>query len=69
MKKAAIALVLIVSSLFVGCNSLVETWPERKGRYNQQFDLQMKMVVEDWDYIWLTERSSRLTQWHPYQGW
>lgn len=69
MKKVAMALVLLVGTLVTGCSTLVETAPERSGRIAMQNKFQMKMAVEDWDYLWLMERSSRLTQWHPTVGY
>jgi hypothetical protein len=65
----AVLLVLAASVLLPGgCGTLVETPQERTERYKLITDLQCKMAVEDWDYIWLYERNARTTQWHPWVG-
>jgi hypothetical protein len=72
MKKLAMLLVLSLGLFFLsGCcchSTLVETAGERQSRLALQYDLQCKMVIEDWDYLWLQERTTYLTQWHPYVG-
>lgn len=77
MKNLLMALVLTFSSfVLMGCacgsngDTLVETWPERSQRiYRQQIQIQSRELNDDWDYLWLQERNSQLTQWHPYEGY
>lgn len=70
MKTALVAVILILGSLLAGCcGNLIETPKERERRICLQTELQFKMLVDDWDYLWLQERASRLTQWHPYVGY
>ena len=63
-----ILLALTASVVLSGCSTLVETPQARNRRYKQVTDLQMKMAVEDWDYLWLYERNASTTQWHPWVG-
>ena len=69
MKNLTILVVifLIAGFLVSGC-TLTETAAERRRRINQITELQMKMLVEDWDYFWLVERNTRTTQWHTWVG-
>lgn len=72
MKKMALLLALFLASFAAGCynsGNLVETGAERKGRIAMQHSLDCKQIPDDWDYLWLQERNSRLTQWHPIAGY
>ena len=69
MKKLAMVLILLAGTLMCGCSTLTETPPERNRRIALQNDLQMKMLVEDWDTFWLQEHVSSLSRWHPYVGY
>ena len=70
MKKLAIVVVMFFGMFLTGCgNTLVETWPERCDRLQLQENLEAKMIAEDWDYFWLQERCSHLSQWHPLVGY
>ncbi len=69
MKKLAIVLVMFIGMFLGGCNTLVESWPERFDRLQLQNNLQARMFAEDWDYFWLQERCSHLSQWHPLVGY
>ena len=68
MKKLLILLFVCLANLLVGCEGMVDTYPERKLRYKQINDLQTRMLVDDWDYVWLYNRSSNMTFWHPRTG-
>ncbi len=80
MKHLLILLVLVVGSVCAGCScggasrseygcpTLVESRQERNTRIADICNLQARMLVEDWDYLWLAERNSYLTQWHPRVG-
>ena len=70
MKRICSLLVLCVcfAALLTGCAGLVDSGPERYSRAKQINDLQMRMLVDDWDYFWLYERSSYLTKYHPRVG-
>ena len=71
MRRIALMMILLAltaSFMLGGCATLVETPEERHRRIMHITDLQMKMLVEDWDYFWLYERSSGMTQWHPWAG-
>ncbi len=68
MKKILLVLVLVMVSFSTIACTLTETAQQRKRRYRQITDLETRMMVEDWDTIWLYERSSGATQWHPWIG-
>jgi len=55
------------SFLMTGC-TMTETPNARNRRIKQITDLQMRMLIEDWDYLWLYDRSTGMTQWHPWVG-
>ena len=69
MKKALIWLVLAVTVFSAsGCSTPVMSGGDRWRVYKSVTVLQWQMLNEDWDYLWLMERSSMLTQWHPHIG-
>jgi len=63
----AIVCVVLAVSVLTGC-TVTEDVGARKRRISQVNDLQMRMLTEDWDYFWLYERNTSLTQWHPRVG-
>ena len=69
MKKLAMVVVMFIGMYMAGCNTLVETWPERCDRLQLQNNLETRILAEDWDYFWLQERCSHLSQWHPLVGY
>ena len=60
-------IVVAAGFLLTGC-TVVESPDVRNRRAKEISDLQMRMMVEDWDYIWLYERNTGTTQWHPWVG-
>ena len=83
MKTLVFALVVcIVGSVLSGCTSCntfgdnsalvsspVDNCPERTHRHSNIADLQTRMLVEDWDKLWLLDRSTKLTYWHAFYGY
>jgi len=67
MKKLIIVLAFCMGIFLAGCTP-TEDIPERHRRIAQITDLQLKMAVEDWDWLWLYERNAGTTQWHPWIG-
>ncbi len=68
MKRLLIVFVVILGTFaMTGC-TVTETRTERKRRISQINDLQLRMLVEDWDYLWLYERNAATTQWNPWVG-
>lgn len=65
MKKILIVLMLLVGSSLVGCVGAVrgvgETQQERSLRTRLIAKQQMRMLVDDWDYLWLVDKPSSLT--------
>ena len=67
MKKLLILLTLCVANLLAGCG-MVDTYAERNRRIRHINQLQARMIVDDWDVIWLQDRSANMTYWHPRIG-
>lgn len=42
----------------------VDTKEERQLRLDMMSDLQARQMQDDWDYIWLVEKSARTSPWH-----
>ena len=67
MKKCLMLLVLcgMLAGMMMtaGCTS-AESFDEHARRLWLTTDLQARNMVEDWDYIWLNDHSSRLSDWH-----
>ncbi len=67
MKKLLIGTVIGLGLLLGGCG-MVDTAQERWYRTKHIYELQARMLVDDWDKFWMHERSSRLTQWQTTIG-
>ena len=67
MKNVLIVLVLLAGAFLTGCG-LTDSLEERERRYSQITDLQLRMLVDDWDYVWLMDQNSNLTEFHPRVG-
>ncbi len=68
MKRLLILTILaLVSFSSTGC-TLTETPKQHFRRKNQITKLNMRMLVEDWDYFWLYDRSSMATSSHVWIG-
>jgi len=70
MKPLLILLVMCIAaaSILAGCSGVVDDYDDRVRRYEQINNFQTRMAVDDWDYIWLYERNSNLTEWSPRVG-
>jgi hypothetical protein len=68
MKKTLLLLVLAAIFTTIGCTP-VDTVSERNRRVNQITDMQAKMFVDDWDYFWLYDENTKLSQWNPRIGY
>ena len=73
MKKLLVILILCSVMLMAGCSTsgyptLVDSAQERSFRIDQIYDFQTRMLVDDWDSIWLIEKNTMLTYWNPHVG-
>jgi hypothetical protein len=76
MRKAGTVVLLVgLSAVLVGtmwgCSpwrSTLDTTAERDGRLLQGGDLQMRMMLDDFDRFMLIDRSSRLSPWYARVG-
>lgn len=50
--------------LAAGCATVTMT-PEENLRHTRQvFELDLRELADDWNYVWLTDRQCRLTRWY-----
>jgi excinuclease UvrABC helicase subunit UvrB len=70
MSKFGITLVLVLLAVVCisGC-STPETYSERVFRISQSQQLDMRMIIDDFDYVFLLERNSSLSKWHQRLGY
>jgi hypothetical protein len=72
MNKSSITLLLVLLSVaFVsGClRTTPDTYTEREFRTSHSWELDSRMLVDDFDYILLIDRNSTLSQWHQRTGY
>jgi hypothetical protein len=67
MMKTAILLMLILAVTLTGC-TVMETPTQRCQRHGSITELNLRMMGDDWDSIWLYDHNSQLSRWHPYIG-
>lgn len=67
MKKLLVMLVLCLAAVLAGC-TLDETRAEHGRRLLQITDVQLRMLVEDWEEFWLYDKSTTLSRWHVRVG-
>ena len=63
MKKLLAMLIICLVTLLAGC-TIAETSEQRNRRLTHITNRQMRMLIEDWDYVWLYDRSTKLSPWH-----
>ena len=70
MRRICLLIVLCAcfTALLAGCSGVADSGAERYSRAKQINDLQMRMLVDDWDYFWLYDRNTYLTKYHPRVG-
>ena len=69
MKTLLIILTLLATTILAGCTGpLAESRADRSRRIKQITEMERRLIVEDWDVIWLNDRPTYLTQWHPRLG-
>ena len=68
MKKWLVLMIVLCGAFLTSGCGLVDSYDERVTRYKQINNFQSRMLVDDWDYFWLYESNSKLTQYHPYAG-
>ena len=72
MSKFSITLLLVLLALVSvsGClRTTPDTFSERNTRTSQSWVLDSRMMVDDFDYIFLIDRNSTLSQWHQRTGY
>ena len=68
MRKLLIVVVVFVGTLLVGCDGVADSHAERKLRMERIGRLQGKMIMDDSDFIWMLDRSTRLSKYNPRVG-
>lgn len=66
MKKTIIALFLslFLGALLAGCSGVADSGSDRGRRHKRIIDSNMRQSIDDWDYIMLLDRNSRLTDYN-----
>ena len=67
LSKPLIVLLLVAGVCLSGC-TMAETYSERNRRIENAVGVQARMLVEDWDYLWLIDRPSHLNPHHLRAG-
>ncbi len=67
MTRFAVILLLAGAIFIAGC-SLTESMEVKNRRLGILMGLDMRMVVDDFEAIWLLDRVGRLTEFHPRSG-
>lgn len=67
MKTLLMLLVLASMALSSGC-SMTRSCDEGYRKNTAITEINMRGLVDDWEYLWLYDRSTMLTQWHPHVG-
>ena len=63
MRSLLVFLILLAAVVLSGCG-VVHTYAERERRFRTTTELQARMIVDDFDSIWLYDRPSYLTYWY-----
>lgn len=63
MRRLVFLMVVVGIATAAGC-TVTKTDEEVATTIRQSVDLDMRQIVEDWNYIWLVDRQYRLTKWH-----
>jgi len=66
MKRMLVLLALLVG-MMMGCSGMVSTHKEQARRYRTIVNIDMRQIVDDWDYFWLADRPMYLSYWY-YRG-
>lgn len=70
MNKLCISLALVLLAMvFVSGCSTPETAQERSWRIGQLWQLDNRMMIDDFDYVMLINRNSSLSQFHQRIGY
>ena len=67
LKKRLVVLLLVAGACLSGC-TMAETYSERNRRIENVVRIQSRMLVEDWDYLWLLDKPTYLNPHHVRTG-
>lgn len=68
MKKLLASFLLLLVGVGLGGCTMTETRVERDRRIANNWRIQSRLMVEDWDYFWLLEKPSALSRHHIRTG-
>lgn len=66
-KLLSILLLLALAVSLSGC-TMTQTPAERHRRIVNNWDIQLRQMGDDWDYMWLLDRPPHLSQYHVRTG-
>jgi len=55
---------LLSLGLLAGCATLTQSGDEVRRTYGQVASTDMRQLSADWNYFWLMDRQSRLSEWY-----
>jgi hypothetical protein len=58
-----VAALLIGVGVLTGCETTTRSSAERAALHRRIIENDMKLLVEDWDLLWMNERPTRLSRW------
>ena len=72
MKKPCIvlllALVMFLGGVLSGCSGLIDSHADRRRRMKAIWDINMRALVDDVDYLLLIDKPTTLTEYHTDVG-
>lgn len=64
MRKLLVIGMLVFVPLLQGCAGVARSYDDRLNVHDQDLDMDMRQLADDWDSFWLMDRQSRLTRWY-----
>lgn len=62
--RAIVLLVLLFGlTLVAGCATMTQSPEEVRATYSRVWEYELRQMSDDWNFIWLLDRPSRLTRW------
>lgn len=65
MKRFVLGIVVVLAGLIglTGCATSTRSSEQRMAHHRRIMENDLKLLVEDWDMLWLMDRPTRLSKW------
>lgn len=63
MRALVILGLLLGLALVTGCATMTQTPSQVASTYGRVFEYDFREMPDDWNFIWMVDRPSRLTRW------